>query len=65
MNEQVLLKDIRLKAGLTQTQLSDFFGLSGKSRIAEYENGTRNPSPGILKLYILILEGKIKTPNSK
>lgn len=56
------LKQIRLDAGLTQAQLSDFFGLSGKSRIAEYESGVRNPSPGILKLYELIENKKIKPP---
>lgn len=57
------LKDIRLQAGLTQAQLSDFFGLSGKSRISEYEGGVRNPSPGILKLYKLLKARKIKIPS--
>lgn len=56
------LKDIRLQVGLTQAQLSNFFGLSGKSRIAEYESGVRNPSSGILKLYELIRDKKIKPP---
>ena len=59
------LKDIRLQVGLTQAQLSDFFGLSGKSRIAEYESGVRNPSSGILKLYELIKNKKIKPPGAK
>ena len=59
------LRDIRLQAGLTQAQLSDFFGLSGKSRIAEYESGVRNPSPGIFKLYELIKNKKIKPPGAK
>jgi len=56
------IKKIRLDAGLTQAQLSDFFGLSSKVRISEYENGVRNPSPGILKLYELIKNKKIKPP---
>lgn len=55
-------KSIRREAGLTQAQLSDFFGLSGKARIAEYESGVRNPSSGILKLYELIKNKKIKMP---
>lgn len=59
------LKQIRIDAKLTQSQLSDFFGLSGKSRIAEYESGVRNPSPGILKLYELIKNKKIKPPGAK
>lgn len=53
-------KIIRTAAGLTQRQLALFFGLSGGKRISEYERGVRNPSPGILKLYSLISEGKIK-----
>lgn len=36
-------KSIRLEAGLTQAQLSDFFGLSGKSRI-EAQNERENLS---------------------
>lgn len=59
------LKQIRIDAKLTQSQLSDFFGLSGKSRIAEYESGVRNPSSGILKLYELINNKKIKPPRAK
>jgi len=55
-------KLIRLEARLTQSELSNCFGLSGKSRIAEYESGVRKPSPGILKLYELIKNKKIKPP---
>jgi len=55
-----IFKEIRIKAGLTQAQLANFFGLSSQTRISEYENGTRNPSAGIKKLYQLIKEKKIK-----
>lgn len=61
MNNQDF-KSIRLEAHLTQSELSNFFGLSGKARIAEYESGVRNPSPGIIKLYQLLKEKKIKPP---
>ena len=54
------LREIRIKAGLTQAQLANFFGLSSQTRISEYENGVRNPSAGIKKLYQLIKEKKIK-----
>lgn len=59
------LKKIRLQAGLTQAQLAKFFGLSAYNRISEYENGVRNPSSGIVKLYKLISEKKIKVPAGK
>lgn len=54
------LKEIRLKAGLTQAQLAKFLGLSGQERISEYENGTRNPSYSVVILYQLISDKKIK-----
>jgi len=38
------LRDLRLKAGLTQEQLAHACGWSGQSRTANYENGTRDPA---------------------
>ncbi len=38
------IKEIRKKLGLTQSELAKILGLSTASRIAEYENRTRNPS---------------------
>ena len=60
MNEQVLLKDIRLKAGLTQTQLAKLFGLSSQNYVSKLEAGEYNPSNQLLILYKLLQEGKLK-----
>lgn len=54
------LKQIRLDAGLTQAQLAEVLRLSSQTRIAEYENGTRNPSKQTLMLYDLVARGKLK-----
>lgn len=43
------IKDLREKAGMTQTELADKLGLS-KSVISAYEKGIRNPSFKILPL---------------
>ena len=40
--------DARIKAGLTQTQLSEKSGIS-KADISRLEKGTRNPSLALLK----------------
>lgn len=54
------LKQIRLDAGLTQAQLAEVLMLSSQTRIAEYENGARNPSKQTLMLYDLVARGKLK-----
>lgn len=54
------LKQIRLDAGLTQAQLAEVLMLSSQTRIAEYENGSRNPSKQTLMLYDLVKKGKLK-----
>lgn len=54
------LKQIRLDAGLTQAQLAEVLSLSSQTRIAEYENGARNPSKQTLMLYDLVARGKLK-----
>ena len=43
------IKDLREKAGMTQTELADKLGLS-KSVISAYEKGIRNPSFKVLPL---------------
>ena len=43
------IKELREKAGMTQTELADKLGLS-KSVISAYEKGIRNPSFKILPL---------------
>ena len=43
------IKDLREKAGMTQTELAEKLGLS-KSVISAYEKGIRNPSFKILPL---------------
>lgn len=43
------IKNLREKAGMTQTELADKLGLS-KSVISAYEKGIRNPSYKILPL---------------
>ena len=43
------IKDLREKAGMTQTELADRLGLS-KSVISAYEKGIRNPSFKVLPL---------------
>jgi len=55
------IKEIRNRLGLTQSELASILGLSGHTRIVEYENGTRNPSMSI-KLLLFFLDKKILTP---
>ncbi len=43
------IKDLREKAGMTQTELADKLGLS-KSVVSAYEKGIRNPSFKVLPL---------------
>ena len=43
------IKDLREKAGMTQTELAEKLGVS-KSVISAYEKGIRNPSYKILRL---------------
>lgn len=43
------IKELREKAGMTQTELADKLGLS-KSVISAYEKGIRNPSYKVLPL---------------
>ena len=43
-------KEIREKLGLTQTELSDVFGFSGKAPISHFETGFRQPSELVLAL---------------
>ena len=43
------IKDLREKAGMTQTELANKLGLS-KSMVSAYEKGIRNPSFKILPL---------------
>lgn len=38
-------KEIRERLGLTQEELAELFGLSGKAPISHYEIGFRTPSP--------------------
>ncbi len=46
-------KEIREKMGLTQTDLSEIFGLSGRLPITHYETGFRKPSKLIAALMLL------------
>lgn len=43
-------KEIRERLGLTQEELSDVFGLSGKMPISHFETGFREPSSVIVAL---------------
>lgn len=43
-------KEIREKLGLTQKELSDVFGFSGKGPISHFEIGFRQPSELVLAL---------------
>ena len=43
----ILLKDLRISAGLTQKQLADKLGIS-KNAVSYYEKAIRCPSPDIL-----------------
>lgn len=45
----IKIKDLREKAGMTQTELANKLGVS-KSVISAYENGIRNPSFKMLPL---------------
>lgn len=44
LNEQIgeRLKNIRVSKGISQSQLAEFCGWSGASRVANYEKGTRS-----------------------
>ena len=59
------LKQIRIKAGLTQAQLAEMLMLSNQTRISEYETGARNPSKRVLLLYDLVAKGKLKKHSSR
>lgn len=54
------IKEIRTRLGLTQSELASLLGLSSQVRIAEYENGTRNPSMSV-KLLMQLLEDEAIT----
>ena len=49
-------KRIREKMGLTQIELADLFGLSGRNPITHYEMGFRKPSALIVALMRLFDE---------
>jgi transcriptional regulator with XRE-family HTH domain len=54
------IKKIRIELGMTQKELAERLGLSGQSRISEYENGKRKPSKRIEILIKMIYEQEIK-----
>jgi transcriptional regulator with XRE-family HTH domain len=47
-------KSIREKLGLTQEELSDMLGLSGRKPISHFETGFRKPSPLIQAIMSLL-----------
>jgi transcriptional regulator with XRE-family HTH domain len=47
-------KEIREKLGLTQVELSQVLGLSGRKPISHFETGFRTPSPLIQALMSLL-----------
>ena len=47
-------KVIREKLGLTQEELSDMLGLSGRKPISHFETGFRKPSPVIQSIMSLL-----------
>ena len=47
-------KSIREKLGLTQEELSDLLGLSGRKPISHFETGFRKPSPLIQAIMSLL-----------
>lgn len=49
-------KRIRNKMGLTQSQLAELLGLSGRNPVTHYEMGERNPSTLIVALMLLFDE---------
>lgn len=54
-------KEIRENMGLTQTELSEIFGLSGRLPITHYETGFRQPS----KLIAALMELFDQLPKKK
>ena len=54
-------KEIRENMGLTQTDLSEIFGLSGRLPITHYETGFRRPS----KLIAVLMELFNQLPEKK
>ena len=48
------LKEIREKLSLTQEELSDVFGLSGRKPISHFETGFRTPSPLIAAIMSIL-----------
>lgn len=49
-------KEIREKLKLTQSDLAEVFGFSGKAPISHYETGFRVPSP-LVEAFMLYLNG--------
>ena len=53
------IMDARIKAGITQTQLSKRSGIS-QADISRLENGTRNPSLNLLKRLAAAVDSTLK-----
>lgn len=53
------MRDIREAAGLTQSELAQFFRLSGSRTIRRYEMGEREPPGPVILLYELLRTGAI------
>lgn len=53
------IMDARIRAGLTQTQLSERSGIS-QADISRLENGTRNPSLNLLKRLASAMNSTLK-----
>lgn len=60
--ENLNVKEIRIKFGLSQSKLASLLGLSGHPRIVEYESDPpkRNPSTSV-KMLLWLLDNKIIT----
>lgn len=51
------IKEHRVQAGFTQSQLADLIGLSGHSVISRFERGKLNPSVHTLECMSAVMNG--------
>jgi DNA-binding transcriptional regulator YiaG len=53
------LKKIRTEAGMSINEMAKYLWLDPRT-VRRYEDGTRNPSGAVLKLYTILLDQKYK-----
>lgn len=61
-NQNIIIKDLREKANLSQDEFADLMGVS-KRTVAYWESGEKTPHPKTLRKINELLENRIKRPS--